>query len=73
MVFYNLCGDGNQEHKDEITKSYKNPVEAKFILSLYDAFLKLYPSYLAISVVILTPYNEQKNLVYFWNSTISND
>ena len=45
-----------KERKDEVTKSYSNP-------ALYDAFLNLYPSYKAVSVVVLTPYNEQKSLV----------
>lgn len=62
-MFYNLCDEENQEHRDEFTKSYRNEHEAKFILSLYHTFLKLYPSYTAMSVVILTPYNEQKTLV----------
>ncbi|KAK8807625.1 hypothetical protein WA171_000578 [Blastocystis sp. BT1] len=62
VVFYNLCGEGIQEHKDELTKSYSNIYEVRFVLNLYDAFLRIYPHYKAISVVVLTPYNEQKSL-----------
>lgn len=52
-----------KERKDEVTKSYSNPAEVRFVLALYDTFLNLYPSYKAVSVVVLTPYNEQKSLV----------
>lgn len=62
-MFYNLCDVSVKEHKDEITKSYSNMAEVRFVLALYDAFLKIYPNYKAVSVVVLTPYNEQKTLV----------
>ena len=51
------------EKKDDVTKSYSNEFEVRFILNLYGAFLHIYPNYTAISVVVLTPYNEQKALV----------
>ena len=62
-MFYNLCDVAVKEHKDEVTKSYSNMAEVRFVLALYDAFLKIYPNYKAVSVVVLTPYNEQKTLV----------
>lgn len=62
-MFYNICDKNVSERKDEFSKSYCNEYEARFILSLYTAFLHIYTNYKAISVVILTPYNEQKTLV----------
>lgn len=63
MVFYNLCGSNVSEKKDAFSKSYSNESEVRFVLNLYNTFLKLYPSYASMSVVILTPYKEQKSLV----------
>ena len=62
-MFYNICDANMTERKDDFSKSYSNEYEARFILNLYSAFLSVYHSYKAMSVVILTPYNEQKNLV----------
>lgn len=62
-MFYNICDKNVSERKDEFSKSYCNESEAQFILNLYTAFLHIYSNYKAISVVILTPYNEQKSLV----------
>ena len=58
------------EKKDAISKSYCNEKEARFILNLYTAFLHIYSEYKAISVVILTPYNEQKAVVRSYLSII---
>ena len=64
-MFYNLCGSNVSEKKDAFSKSYSNESEVRFVLNLYNTFLKLYPSYASMSVVILTPYKEQKSLVRF--------
>lgn len=63
VVFYNLCDASITEKKDDISKSYSNESEVRFILNLYSTFITVYPQSTDLSVVILTPYNEQKSLV----------
>lgn len=63
VVFYNLCDASVTERKDDISKSYSNESEARFVLHLYSTLVTVYPKCTDLSVVILTPYNEQKALV----------
>lgn len=63
VVFYNLCDASVTERKDDISKSYSNESEARFVLHLYSTLITVYPKCADLSVVILTPYNEQKALV----------
>ncbi|OAO17990.1 tRNA splicing endonuclease [Blastocystis sp. ATCC 50177/Nand II] len=62
VVFYNLCDASVTERKDDISKSYSNEFEARFVLHLYSTLVTVYPKCADLSVVILTPYNEQKAL-----------
>lgn len=63
VVFYNLCDASVTERKDDISKSYSNESEARFVLHLYSTLVTVYPKCADLSVAILTPYNEQKALV----------
>ena len=63
VVFYNLCDASVTERKDDISKSYSNEAEARFVLHLYSTLITVYPKCADLSVIILTPYNEQKALV----------
>ena len=62
-MFYNLSDECVSERKDELSKSYSNEYEVRFVLNLYNTLVTVFPSSSYLSVVILTPYNEQKSLV----------